>query len=113
MRVVPFDVVLSEFLNGTLVPLGLVDVLEVVLGDDADDDEVVLVFCPNGINLDVLVVPCVTLANSPSSKVSLAPVGAVSATLVSFVLAPNGILTELAIARGGLMFYFNKKQNIV
>ena len=105
--VVPFDVVLPELLNGTLVVLGLVDVLEVVLEAD-DEEEVVLVFCPNGINFGVLVVPGVTLVNSSSGKMSLALIGEVSETLVVFVLAPKGIPTELAIARGGLIFYFNK-----
>ena len=101
--VVPFDVVLPELLNGTLVVLGLVDVLEVVLEAD-DDEEVVLVFCPNGINFGVLVVPCVTLVNSSSGKMSLVLIGEVSEILVVFVLAPKGIPTELAIARGGLIF---------
>ena len=107
LMVVPFDVVLPELLNGTLVVLGLVDVLEVVLEAD-DDDEVVLVFWPNGINLEVLVVPCTTFVKSSSAKMSLVSIGEVSETLVVFVLAPKGIPTELAIARGGLIFYFNK-----
>ena len=95
-------------MNGTFVVLGLVDVLDIVLGEDTNDGEVVLVFWPNGINLDALVVPRAASVNSTSVRMLLVGIGEISGTVVVFVLVPKGIPTELAIASGGFTFYFNK-----
>jgi hypothetical protein len=99
--VVPSDVEGAEGFIGVLVVLGLVDVLEDVLVIDVDD--VVLVFWPNGINFEVIVLRVVCFAFS-SCKLSFIETVEDSAIRVVLVLAPKGIPTELAMASGGLIF---------
>ena len=89
-----------------LVVLGLDEVLDDVLAINVDD--VVLVFWPKGINFEVIVLRVVCFGVS-SRMLSFMEMVEDSANPVVFVLAPNGIPTELAMASGGLIFWKNKE----
>ena len=104
--VVPSDVEGAEVSISVLVVLGLDEVLDDVLAINVDD--VVLVFWPKGINFEVIVLRVVCFGVS-SRMLSFMEMVEDSANPVVFVLAPNGIPTELAMASGGLIFWKNKE----